>query len=307
MANKKSSNSFYEWKDDSDSPWMNILIGAVILVVILGIGAGVYLNKDTLFGGDEGGDKTADADIPTTEVAEEETDADTDGADDMNSEDDGSAEEIDTSTDTPVPDDSDLNETSADQEEATIEVDAEDADSATDEATSESVEETGDGDTPDPAADEADADEADADEEDDSAPSGRVNLIENVPMRDILSIYAYPNPSVKLFSVLENFSPHVAGRYENWVYVYYFYTEVVMAEDGETVLNRYHDLRDGWIAKGRLRLNDAQFNSLRVLNPDNLPPLPNLEYDEQTDLPFVGLRAVTPVPAGGDNGSASGE
>lgn len=277
----KQSNSYHEWKDDSDSAWVNYVLFALIFVIVLGIGAAVYLNQDVLLGNeDDSTNPTVDAD-----VAELDENADV-------------AKNADEAVDSADTEDDDVSDTASNASTAddTADTDLLSDDTADDVGNTADFTAEEDADTDAVENDAANDEEADAAEESDDdsdfAPSGNVRLIENVPMRDILSIYAYPNPSIKLFSVLENFSPHAAGRYEEWVYVYYFYSEVVMDEDGETVLNRHNDLRDGWVARGRLQLTDAQFNSLRVLNPENLPALPNIEYTEETALPFLGLREV---------------
>ncbi len=280
----KKSNSFHDWKDDSGSSRGNLLLFALIVLIVVAIGAGIYLNQDALLGNDDSGAKpTVESDVAALDENADQN------VDEVSDEDTATDEDVlDTAADAPAEEDSAADtdmvsddSADADDEAMTADFTAEDDDAALSDAEADT-------------ADDEDVEADEAAEEDDSefAPSGNVQLIENVPMRDILSIYAYPNPSVKLFSVLENFAPHAAGRYENWVYVYYFYSEVVMDNDGETVLNRNNELRDGWVSRGRLQLTDAQFNSLRILNPERLPALPNIEYTEETALPFLGMREV---------------
>lgn len=82
-------------------------------------------------------------------------------------------------------------------------------------------------------------------------------------------IYTEPTTnSERLVAAADSFLPYVAGANidYSWVYLYFFMPEGVQA---------------GWIRSTRMNLDDTTRMSLPIIDPDNLPALPVLEYDEQ--------------------------
>ncbi len=89
-------------------------------------------------------------------------------------------------------------------------------------------------------------------------------------------IEVFPLPdrrSDRIFAAFQtDFAPYVAGRTADslWVYLYYFEGAV---------------LEDGWAVARQLALTPEQIAVLEFIDPRNPPPLPTLPYSEQADRP----------------------
>jgi hypothetical protein len=89
-------------------------------------------------------------------------------------------------------------------------------------------------------------------------------------------VEVFPAPdraSGREFAASMGFAPHAAGhdRSGEWVYIYYF-------EDGQLV--------SGWAPARQIALEENQFESLPMIDPLNLPVLPDLTYDDSAARPF---------------------
>ena len=94
-------------------------------------------------------------------------------------------------------------------------------------------------------------------------------LLLNISTKSSIEIYTGPTTSSeRLIAANEGFSPHVVGVNADysWVYIYFFVPE---------------RMQDGWIRSSRINLDETALNSLPIIDPENLPPLPVLEYSEQ--------------------------
>lgn len=125
-------------------------------------------------------------------------------------------------------------------------------------------------------------------------------IIENVSSRGGLEIFAEPDrANGGEFAAGANFQPHVAGinAEGDWLYIYYF-------DEGE--------LTAGWSPLNQMVLNVDEIASLSIIDPENLPELPDLPYNDLAARPY-GTNApvestsesATAMPESGDGGDNS--
>lgn len=96
-----------------------------------------------------------------------------------------------------------------------------------------------------------------------------------VTTKNSFEIYVEPTTSSeRLVAAADSFSPYVVGKNADysWVYLYFFMPEGMQA---------------GWIRSTRMNLDETALNILPIIDPDNPPSLPTLEYDEQAAPVYV--------------------
>lgn len=101
----------------------------------------------------------------------------------------------------------------------------------------------------------------------------RLVIIENVPISGGVEVFPLPDRSSgRLFAAVSEFAPHVAG----------------ISEDGDWLLVVYFQggIRSGWAPARNLTLSDAQLGRLAVIDPDNPPDLPAMEFNDLASRPF---------------------
>ncbi|MCI0712160.1 MAG: hypothetical protein L0154_18540 [Chloroflexi bacterium] len=106
-------------------------------------------------------------------------------------------------------------------------------------------------------------------------------IIENVDTVGGVEVFPLPDRSSgRIFAAAMGFQPHVAGQFEDWLYIYYF--------DRGT-------LQSGWTPLNQIILTEEELASLPTIAPDNLPPLPNLTANTLASRPYGVQVADTPV------------
>jgi hypothetical protein len=111
-------------------------------------------------------------------------------------------------------------------------------------------------------------------------------IIENVDTNGGVEVFEQPDRSVgRLFAASMGFQPHAAGRFEDWILIYYFDRGV---------------LTSGWAPGSQLILTEEELSGLPIVAPDNLPPMPELAVNDLASRPY-GVQAVnTPPPSSPD-------
>jgi hypothetical protein len=113
-----------------------------------------------------------------------------------------------------------------------------------------------------------------------------VVIIENVDTVGGVEVFSLPDRSSgRMFAAAMGFQPHVAGQFEDWLYIYYF--------DGGT-------LQSGWTPLSQIILTEEELASLPTLSPDNLPPLPNITANPLASRPYGVQAENTPVVSATD-------
>ncbi len=95
------------------------------------------------------------------------------------------------------------------------------------------------------------------------------NNLMTVLTKASFEIYAEPTTtSERLVAAADSFSPYIAGVNTDlgWAYIYFFTVE---------------GLRGGWIRSTRLNIEENVLASLPIIDPQNPPLLPVLDYNEQ--------------------------
>lgn len=109
-----------------------------------------------------------------------------------------------------------------------------------------------------------------------NTPSPTPVVIPNVPVsRGGIEVFPRPEKvtAERLFAAVQtDFAPYVAGRTADsqWVYLYYF--------DGT-------ELQDGWALARQLQIPSEQIATLSVIDPQSVPPFPDLPYTEAAQRP----------------------
>ena len=122
--------------------------------------------------------------------------------------------------------------------------------------------------------------------EDTAMPEPQTVIIENVDTVGGLEVFPMPDRSSgRTFAAAMGFQPHVAGKFEDWLYIYYF--------DRGT-------LQAGWAPLNQIILSEEELASLQTIAPDNLPPLPNLTANTLASRPYGVQADDTPVVSASD-------
>ncbi|MBI5930016.1 MAG: hypothetical protein HY862_11950 [Chloroflexi bacterium] len=121
-------------------------------------------------------------------------------------------------------------------------------------------------------------------------------LLENVPVaRGGIEVFPLPDrKSGRIFAAATGtFAPHVAGRdaEEKWLFIYYFDRGVLKA---------------GWSPRRGLVLEDEEVTALPVIDPEDAPELPDLEFNELASRPYGTRRPSTSATATPTSSSDTG-
>ena len=128
-------------------------------------------------------------------------------------------------------------------------------------------------------------------------PTPEPPLLENVPVaRGGIEVFPLPDrKSGRVFAaVTGTFAPHVAGRDEEakWFYIYYFDRGVLKA---------------GWSPSRGLVLEDEEVTALPVIDPEDMPDLPELEFNELASRPYGTRRPSSSATATRTPSSGTGD
>lgn len=109
-------------------------------------------------------------------------------------------------------------------------------------------------------------------------------MFENVETIGGVEVFASPDQTEgRQFAASMGFAPHVAGHDESgeWAFIYYF-------DAGQLV--------SGWAPARQIDLDSSQFEALPMIDPINLPSLPDIAFDESAARPY-GVNTSPPSTA----------